>query len=449
MSQFYIEYTGRIVQTKSLMLRFAELSKPKKASVIGFPLLGLAILSSALNNNGLHKSVQITIPENQIVESILTNNAEVKHDIPAFEYEIKEGDNLSSIFTHLGFSYQELMKIMETDLNYLALDTLQPGNTLRFWRADDGQSLQKMELVFGIAHKAVYSLNSDGGYDFDDIKIPGTWQERPLLGEIQGSFSQSAYKLGLNSSEIEQIVSLLKDKLNFARDLRAGDRFEVVQSRQFVDEQLTGDREIEAIKIFTHQGMIAAYLNKDGQYYDGRGESLQKAFRRFPTTKHFRISSPFNPHRVHPVTGRLMPHNGTDFAAPVGTPVLSTGDGVVILTRKHPYAGNYVVIKHDNTYTTRYLHLSKILVRRGQHVKRGEKIALSGSTGRVTGPHLHYELIVRGHPVNAMTAKIPMARSVPKGDMKQFKKRRDELDKMLGDQEQLLAANQKNKANAS
>ena len=157
--------------------------------------------------------------------------------------------------------------------------------------------------------------------------------------------------------------------------------------------------------------------------------------------KHWRISSPFDPNRRHPVTGRIAPHNGTDFAAPIGTPVEATGDGVVTMIRHHPYAGNYVVIKHDSTYTTRYLHLSKILVHKGQKVSRGERIALSGMTGRVTGPHLHYELIVRGHPVNAMTAKIPMATSVPKQEMSVFVARRDELNDILDQKLNMLASN--------
>ena len=101
------------------------------------------------------------------------------------------------------------------------------------------------------------------------------------------------------------------------------------------------------------------------------------------------------------------------------------------MTRKHPYAGNYVVIEHGSRYKTRYLHLSKILVRKGQKVSRGQRIGLSGATGRVTGPHIHYELIDRGRPVNALTANIPMAQSVPKSQMVEFERNRYKMDKML------------------
>lgn len=418
---------------RSLILRFSELSLPKKASIIGLPIVAAIAFSSSIQDSSLQRQIELSITETQIVQSILSDAIEVKN-FPDFEYEIKSGDNLSTIFNQLGFGYQDLMKIMETDLNYLALDTLKPGNILRFWKAQNGNALSKMELEFSLVERAVYSRLDDGTYEFQDVKIPGVWKEFAMVGEIQGSFSQSVNSIGLGSAEIEQIVSLLKDKLNFSRDLRVGDRFEVVQSRQFVGEKLTGNREIQAIKIYSRGKDVSAYLHRDGQYYDKNGDSLQRAFQRYPTTNK-RITSNFDAHRLHPVTKRVAPHNGTDFGVPVGTPVFSTGDGTVIMTRKHPYAGNYVVIQHGSTYKTRYLHLSKILVRKGQKVSRGERIGLSGQSGRVTGPHLHYELMVRDRAVNAMTANIPMANSVPKKEMAGFVARRNELDSMLQQQE--------------
>nr|WP_123014672.1 peptidoglycan DD-metalloendopeptidase family protein [Vibrio zhugei] len=430
------------MQIKSLLQRFSELSKRQKVLIIGFPLIGMTLLPSTFHDNGLHKQIQVKIPESQVVGSILTKQLEQQkqvQNVPDYEYTIKTGDNLSTIFSRLHFPYSDLMKVMETDLNYLKLDTLQPGNTLRFWQTEDGEHLQKMELIFDIAHSASYTLNSDGDYDYHEVNLPGTWKNSAIIGTVNGTFSQSAHRAGLSISDIDQIVTLLKDKINFGRDFRAGDKFEVVQANQYVKGQLTGSSEIKAIKIYNRHRVIAAYLNKDGQYYDRNGESLQKAFRRYPTAHRYRISSPFNAHRRHPITGRIMPHYGTDFATPVGTPVLSTGDGVITLIRHHPYAGLYVVVRHDSTYTTRYLHLSKILVHRGQHVKRGQKIALSGSTGRVTGPHLHYELIIKGHPVNAMKAKIPMARSVPSQDRQQFIRQRDKMDVLLNQQSEKLA----------
>ncbi|WP_093273268.1 peptidoglycan DD-metalloendopeptidase family protein [Vibrio xiamenensis] len=406
-------------------------------------LLGLPIAAAigmvALTETTHQGTVELSLPESEIVNNILLSDAADIYNLPDYEYVIQSGDSLSKIFEQLGFGYSDMMKVMETDLNYLALDTLKPGNTLRFWRSEDGKSLEKMELEFSVVERVVYTRLDDGSYEYKDVKIPGVWKELPMIGEIHGSFSQSVAQLGLNNTEIEQVVSLLKDKVNFARDLRAGDKFELVQSRQYVGDTLTGNREIQAVKIFNRGKVFSAYLHSDGQYYDHNGQSLQRAFQRKPVNGNYRISSGFNPYRKHPVTGRIAPHNGTDWATPVGTPIVATGDGVVVMTRKHPYAGNYVVIQHGSIYKTRYLHLSKILVHKGQKVTRGQRIGLSGQTGRVTGPHIHYELIIRGRPVNAVTAKIPMASSVPKSEMAAFKTRRDELDSMLKTQELQLA----------
>ncbi len=165
----------------------------------------------------------------------------------------------------------------------------------------------------------------------------------------------------------------------------------------------------------------------DGQYYDLNGESLARAFSRYPTKSRYRLSSHFNPYRKHPVTGRVRPHNGTDFATPIGTPILATGDGVVTRVTNHPYAGLYIVIEHGDKYKTRFLHLSKALVRKGQTVSRGQKIALSGNSGRSTGPHLHYELHVNGRPVNAMTAPIPVAEGVGDKQRLAFNQLKDRL----------------------
>ncbi|OLQ93337.1 peptidase M23 [Vibrio panuliri] len=406
--------------------------------LLSLPLVAVVAMTSIGSHSPTIRTIDLSLPESGLVETLLQESVE-SADMPDYEYQIRVGDNLSSIFEQLGFGYSDLMKIMETDLNYLALDTLKPGNTLRFWRDEETKTLGKMELEFSLVERAVYTRTDDGEYTFTDVKIPGVWKEFPLVGEINGSFSQSVNRLGLGITEVEQIVSLLKDKINFSRDLRAGDKFEVVQSRQYVDDLLTGNREIQAIKIFNRGGEFTAYLHSDGQYYDKNGDSLQRAFQRKPVNGNYRLSSNFNPHRKHPVTGRVAPHNGTDWATPVGTPIVSTGDGVVVMTRKHPYAGNYVVIQHGSTYKTRYLHLSKILVRKGQKVTRGQRIGLSGKSGRVTGPHIHYELIVRGRPVNAMKANIPMANSVPKKEMAAFKARRDELDNMLHQQELKVA----------
>ena len=425
---------------KKLMTSFsntttATMSKKMKLAAFVFPVVAAALFFTLISDTSGRKVVPIQFKDMPTYEVASDSTpANTVADIPNYVYTIKKGDNLSSIFDKLGFAYSDMMKVMEADINFLMLDTLKPGNDLLFWRGEEGKNLDKMVLKFSIADQVSYTRLSDGEYEFNDISLPGNWELMPLVGEIQGNFSLSANRIGLNSAEIDQINTLLKDKIDFGRDLRAGDRFEIIQRRQFVDSTPTGKREIQAIRFHNRGRTITAYLHTDGQFYDKDGKSLQRAFMRYPTTKRWRISSPFNPRRKHPVTGRISPHNGTDFAMPRGTPVYSTGDGKVVLTRNHPYAGKYIVIQHGSMYKTRYLHLNKILVKKGQKVSRGQRIALSGNTGRSTGPHLHYEFIIRGRPVNALKAKIPMASSVPKKDIKAFKAKIAQYNDLLDQQ---------------
>ncbi|PSV26429.1 MULTISPECIES: peptidoglycan DD-metalloendopeptidase family protein [unclassified Photobacterium] len=396
-------------------------------SLAGISLITVAAVLSINTTSTPHKQTEVQLPISttpEVVLPALSPKAMQKTvDIPpSYEYKIKKGDTLSEIFSRLSIPYSDVQSIMEADLNTLQIDKLKPGDILRFWINESDHQLNKLELEFSLAQRIDYIRTKDGDFDVKEITLPGVWRETVATGTIHGSFSASTRKAGLSHSETLEIMSLLKDKMNFNKDLKAGDTFEVVTKRKYIKNQATNDSELQAIRIYSGKRLISAYLHTDGNFYDQNGDSLQRAFLRYPypASKHFRISSPFNPNRIHPVTGRRQPHNGVDFATPSGTPVLATGDGVVTLVTNHPYAGRYVVIKHSANYSTRYLHNSRILVKKGQHVKRGQEIALSGSTGRVTGPHIHYEFLIRGKAVNPMTAKIPLAASVPRKEKKEF-----------------------------
>ena len=393
-------------------------------SLIGLSIITAAAVLSINTTPSAHRTeVQlplITTPH--VVLKTLKPAAVIKDIVlpPTYEYTVKKGDTLSEIFAHLNLSQSDVKSIMAADLNSLQIDNLRPNDILRFWIADSDHRLNKVQLQFNVAHMINYTRDKNNNFDVKEITLPGIWREKVITGEIHGSFSLSAQKAGLSYSDIHEIMAIFKDKLNFSLDLKTGDRFDVVTKAKYINNQASGDTEIQAIRIYTNKQQLSAYLSSDGNFYDQHGESLQPAFLRYPTAKRFRISSPFNPHRRHPVTGRIQPHNGVDFAAPTGTPVLATGDGVVTRVTNHPYAGRYVVIKYSANYSTRYLHNSRILVKVGQRVKRGQEIALSGSTGRVTGPHIHYELLVKGKPVNPLTAKIPLAASVSHQQKKAF-----------------------------
>ena len=333
-------------------------------------------------------------------------------------YVIQKGDTLGAIFEQLDLSQKSLYQILEVDLNVLALDSIKPGQMLIFTEFEG--ELTRLELQISLAQQVIYKRQVDSGFEFEQVNVDGEWREHSYIGQIEYSFSGAAKKAGLSLFEAQFIASLLKDKINFSRDFRIGDTFKVLVSRQYIGDQLTGENRIDAVSINNRSRNISAYLY-EGAYYDEAGLSIERAFVRRPVSSKYRISSSFNPKRLHPVTGLLRPHNGTDFATPIGTPVFATGDVVVSRVLNHKYAGLYIEISNGQTYRTRFLHLSKALVRKGQRVKRGQKIALSGNSGRITGPHLHYELHVRGRAVNAMTADIPIASAIDKRQQAAFK----------------------------
>lgn len=362
-----------------------------------------------------------------IDESLATIEPEAEEVELELRLVIGEGDTLSTLFDQANVGQTVMYQILSADEQILALDILRPGNVLTFRKNPETYDLEEMELYIHAGKQVIYHRVDDESFDFSEVLHEGEWEQEIIAGEIYGSFYVSAIRAGLSKSEIHEINKLLGEQLDFSRQIQAGDRFQVVRNTHYIGEEFTGQTSIEAIRIQQRRHSYTAFLFEDGNYYDSNGDSLTRAFRRLPHNQNFRISSQYNPTRRHPVTGRVAPHNGTDFAMPTGTPIVSIGDGVVTRVENHPFAGRYLEIRHGSTYSTRYLHMHRIDVRRGDAVKRGQRIGLSGATGRVTGPHLHYELHVNGRPVNPMTANLPLSTSVPKEQLAEFNERVNEL----------------------
>jgi len=334
-------------------------------------------------------------------------------------YTVVEGDTLEAIFKRKQLSINELYEIIEADEPYLELDVLQPGDQLIFRIEREDNRLEALSRIVDPSKTVTYQYNNDD-FIYQEELTPTDKIAEVTRGQIDGSFYVSASSSGLTDNGVMTITQLLKSSLNFRRDLRAGDHFQVIMERETVEGKTIGKDRLLAARVLSRGKEFGAYLHSDGSYYNAQGESLVPALLRYPTKKKYRISSHFNPRRVHPVTGRVKPHNGVDFAMPTGTPILSTGHGRVTRVASHRYAGKYIDIDEFGPYSTRFLHLSKILVKKGQQVERGQVIALSGNTGRSTGPHLHYELHIKGRPVNPMTADIPMLKSIPNSEIKDF-----------------------------
>ena len=336
---------------------------------------------------------------------------------------IKEGDSLSNLFQKQGLSAAVLHELQEADKSHLRLGNLVPGQEIKLL-VDKDNRLLALKIKIDFANTLSFVLK-DGGYVSLLETEKGEWRNSYFQGNVTGSFYINAKNSGLSAGQIQQISGALQEKFDFNRQLRAGDTFHVLVSKQYINGQYTYDSEVLAVLIKTRQQTYSAFLNEDGRYYDEKGQGLGKAYRRSPVDGNPRISSRFNPRRLHPITKRVRPHNGTDYAIGVGNKVYSIGDGIVQRAGYHPAAGNYIVIKHGRKYTTRYLHLSKIYVRKGQRIKMGRLIAKSGNTGRSTGPHLHYEFHINGRPVDSLKVNLPLSKEIPKKHKNAFNARRD------------------------
>lgn len=344
--------------------------------------------------------------------------------------EIQRGDTLSSIFSDLNIPYSVTMAIANNETVGNSLTNLIPGNKLYFCFDDhnnltgfvkqiNGDEQWRFErkdgtnLDFTVTREPVgtnvYLAGSDGTIKplLDEDNLPAYKQRgRLVVAEIGAgeSFSVAAHDAGLTYNEIRQITDLFSGRVLFTKQIQPGDSVRVLFSED------KGNGKINAIELKLRKvGTLTAFRNlTDDRFYDENGYNTStKTFRRFPIDGKVIISSHFNPNRKHPVTGKVRPHNGTDFAVRVGTPIVSPADGIVEIAKYSRSAGYYIVMRHHNSYSTVYMHLSKLLVKPGQRVKIGQVIARSGNTGISTGPHLHYELRRNGRAVNAMRVTLP------------------------------------------
>ena len=327
--------------------------------------------------------------------------------VPEWETHIVEPGETFAVLAQneLGLGYSEVLAL---------LDDLPDPRMLTHWRAghsfdyqlDETGRLLALRMMKNTREGVLLERDSDQ-YAITAIERQGEPVQRLYAGSVTGSFARSAQATGLSSSSVTELTRILQKKLDFRRDSRRGDQFQVLVESDMIDGE-TLDSRILAVKYDGERMDLTVVRNTtDDNFYTPEGSSLDPAFARHPFEGSYRLSSNFNPRRLHPVTGRVSPHNGTDFAMPIGTPITAPANGRVERVGNHHAAGRYIVVRHDNGYRTRYLHLSQPLVSQGERVTMGERIALSGNTGRSTGPHLHYEVIVNNTPVNAMTVELP------------------------------------------
>jgi murein DD-endopeptidase MepM/ murein hydrolase activator NlpD len=327
---------------------------------------------------------------------------------------IRAGETLSSIFSHLGFSARQLQQILSVGKETRQLALIKPGNPLRL-RASAAGEIE--ELAYQIDEVQTLKVTrSEDGFACELMSRNVEPRVSHATGIVYRSLFEAAQRQGLSDGLILELAGIFRWDIDFALDLRSGDRFSVVYDAVYLGAKKVRDGRILAAE-FTNRGnshRAVRYTTPQGEtdYYTPEGNRLRRAFLRTPV-KFSRISSHFNLARRHPVLNRIRAHRGVDYAAPTGTPVHSTGDGRIVFKGTKEGYGKTVVIQHGRTYSTLYGHLSRYVpaLRTGARVRQGQVIGYVGMTGLATGPHLHYEFRIHGRHRDPLRVKLP--RSMP------------------------------------
>ena len=336
---------------------------------------------------------------------------------------VRSGQSLDGIFRQQGFSAKTLHEIMALNKETKQLKKIRPGDLFEFQRHED-KSLKRMR--YAVDEATYLIIDRYGPQTF------ASTQARDLItkttetsGVITSSLFLAGKQAGLSDAMVMNLANLFGWDIDFALDIRKGDRFYLVYEKVYRDGSFLRDGEIVGTT-FINQGekFQAIRFDIDGrtQYFAPDGHNMRKAFLRAPLNFSY-VSSNFNPKRYHPILKQVKPHNGIDYRAPKGTPVFASGDGKVIRSAYSKLNGHYVFIQHSNSIVTKYLHFSKRVVKQGQRVKQGQVIGHVGATGMAQAPHLHYEFLLNGVHRNPRTVSLPVADPLGEAHLTEFRQK--------------------------
>jgi len=370
-----------------------------------------------------------------------TREAPTDHSIVAtdvsdkwIEEQVKKGDSLSRIFSRLGLSATLLHRIVNSSKEAKQLARIRPGQFLKVKLDLEGNLLALIH-----ERSAIESLQVLPAGDSFETRIVERGLEKRVAqatGTITNSLYEGAQRAGLSDELIMELANIFGWDIDFALEIRAGDRFSLIYEEEYLDGKKYDNGPILAAEFINRGKVFRAIRYQDDQgdsnYFSADGRSMRKAFLRAPVDFR-RISSRFTKARWHPVLGKKRPHRGVDYAAATGTPIKASGDGRVTFRGRKGGYGNTVIIKHGNQYTTLYAHLSRFnrKVKKGSRVQQGQVIGYVGKTGLATGPHLHYEFRVNGVHRNPLTVKIPAAAPIDKKYRQNFASKSAPLLKQL------------------
>ena len=349
------------------------------------------------------------------------------------EHKIEEGETFDKILETYAIKEDEISNIKNNLSKKINLNRLKTNQKIQFTVDQSNNHLR--EFIFQISNTEKIYLTKIGGKDEFDQKIilaklrkEIVYKENTILNSLYKSATQK--KIPINT--IIEFARIYGFEVDFQRDIRKRDTFQIMYE-VFIDDNKkileTGEILFANLKLSGKDKSLYFFdYNQSKGHYDKSGKSSQKALMKTPING-ARLSSPFGM-RKHPIDGFNKMHRGTDFAAPTGTPIMASGNGIVKKAGWCGGGGNCVVIKHNSTYQTVYAHMSKFAfgIRSGVRVKQGQTIGYVGSTGKSTGPHLHYEVIMNGKKINSQKLKLPSGKVLKGKERKLFETSKIKLD---------------------
>jgi murein DD-endopeptidase MepM/ murein hydrolase activator NlpD len=357
------------------------------------------------------------------------NDYNVEHDT------IKSGDTFGSIMEGQNLGENQVYDIVEKVKEGFDVRSMRIGKPFTLLRSKG--RYKKLEAFIYQPDRGSYFVIDlrDSVSVYKKIR-PILVRQRTIAGSLDGSLSEALTKEKVDPALASKLTKVYAWSIDFFK-LKKGDKFGITFTERYIDDTIYDGVDSLKAAFFEYKGKTIyafpfAQNEKSGKldYYDEEGKALKNFFLKAPL-KYVNITSHYTQNRFHPVQLIWKAHKGTDYAAPTGTPIMTTASGVVEQTGFTAGNGNFVKVKHDRTYSTQYLHMSKILVRRGQRVNQGDVIGKVGSTGLATGPHVCYRFWKNGVQVDALRLKLPNSEPMDKRNLPRFLKEMLPLKKEL------------------
>ena len=339
------------------------------------------------------------------------------------EKKVPAGENFTAALQKFGLSAGEAASASAAAQHAFNLRQIRAGNTITVGRSVEG-TLREIDYKID-PDRMLKIIPEHGGFTAQVKEIPSKLEVAGVTGRVEDSLFNAVEDTGESPELAIRLAQIFGYDLDFYTDPRKGDTFRiVVEKKKYANGQTAGYARILTAEYENAGKKYQALLfhDPDGRpgYYSADGKSLQKAFLRSPLKFGAPVTSHFNRARFHPILKTYRPHMGTDYGAPVGTPVQSIGSGKVVFAGRKGGEGNIVQITHRNGYETMYLHLSRMFVRNGEHVEIGKTIGLVGSTGLSTGPHLDFRILQKGQYKNFEKLGLPPSDPVSKKSWPEF-----------------------------